>query len=120
MHNLKILLLLKTLLALGAQSAIASVQVPFGDVVSDEIKNYYRPTPFIATSGNFSQGGVVGLAQSGFRIIVDLRMASKGIALNANESKALGIDYYKLPVGSGFSDAALVSTFGELVEDGHN
>jgi len=120
MHHLKILLLLKTLLVLGAQNAIAGEQVPFGDAVSDKIKNYHRHTPFIATSGNFSQGGVAELAQSGFRTIVDLRTAPEGVELNASEAKALGIDYHNLPVGSGFPEAALLSRFGELVEDENN
>jgi len=110
-------LLLSLLCGALAFSASASEQVPFGDMVSDNIYNYHRHTPTIATAGKLKTGAIAELKRHGFNTIVDLRTKAEGVAEEAAAVKKSGMIYHNLAVNKSFPSATTLDKFQRLVED---
>ena len=106
---------------LTASAAHASEQqVPFGDSVSAQIKNYHRHQPTIATSGRLAPGALVELKQHGFKTVLDLRTADEGVKNEANAAALSGLAYYNIPVGKMWPEDSVFLRFKALVEDPEN
>lgn len=104
-------------LLLVAPALAAEQQVPFGDVVSENITNYHRHTPGLATSGKLLEGAAVELQSHGFATVIDLREAEEGVAAEQQLVTAEGMRYVNLPVGKEWPDAEVIDRFSALMED---
>ncbi|HJP52761.1 MAG: tyrosine-protein phosphatase [Pseudomonadales bacterium] len=106
--------------SLIALNALAAEQVPFGDAVSAEIKNYHRHRPMIATSGSLGPGALDELKKYGFRTVLDLRTEAEGVKEEAKAVEHAGLVYHNIPVGRQLPDDSAFDRFKEIVEDPDN
>ncbi len=97
-----------------------NTQVPFGDLVSENIYHYNRQTPYIATSGRLNGKAIEELGWLGFRTVLDLREPREGIASEKDEIEQAGILYYNIPVGHVWPDVVSLKKFKTIVEDKTN
>ncbi len=105
------------ILVMVSPVTLAQQQVPFGDQISENIFNYHRHTPTIATSGSINKDGLLELKQKGFKTIVDFRTPAEGTAQEAQKAAALGLNYINLAVGRAWPNEQLMAEFSALVED---
>jgi len=103
-----------------AQPLIAAEQVPFEDAVSENIYNYHRHTPQIATSGELKPGALQELKRFGFKTVVDLRTASEGVKDEAESITQMGMDYHNIPIGRSWPEPSVFQEFQALVENEDN
>ncbi len=64
-----------------------------------------------------SQQGMAGLAQSGVKTIVDLRMAGQGAQQESQRAKQLGIKYFHIPLGFKGVSLPKVAQFLSIVDN---
>ena len=105
------------LLSLSTMSVSAD---NLGANLSDQIINYQRQSPAIATGGLVSTDAMNTLKKQGFKTIVDLRTPKEGVKKEHALAEANGLAYYNLPVAKAFPDASMRAQFKRLVEDPAN
>ena len=111
---------LAPLFTLGAMQALAAddiAQVPFGDKVGAEIRNYNRLRPQIATGGSIDLAHVNDIAKLGFATIVDLRTPEEGVAEEKAAVEAAGMRYLNLPVDSGVPSEKVIAGLKAVLAD---
>lgn len=117
---LTIILFLVSSIVIAETFPSIKTQVPFGDLVSENIYHYNRQTPYIATSGRLNGKAVEELRWLGFRTVLDLRESNEGVASEKEEIEKSGIVYYNIPVEHAWPDASSLKKFKILVEDKSN
>lgn len=76
-------------------------EAPFGSVVSEDIINYSRVAPYVATAGVLKNAGVSEATQLGFRLIVDLRQPDEaGVDEEKIAADEIGVRHIQLPLAS--------------------
>lgn len=103
-----------------AIATAAPPEVPFGDVMGDEVKNYNRLRSQIATGGVIKEGGLVRLKELGFKTIVDLRTTEEGAADEQKTAELLGLSYYNLPTSRMAPDKNTMVRFSSIIEETSN
>lgn len=109
---------LTTLWQASAQAAPTEIaQVPFGNQIGAEIRNYNRARTNLATSGALSDGGVAALQAANFKTIIDLRMEREGTEDERAKVKKAGMAYYNIPVsGDKGIQKAQITAFKKIFE----
>ncbi len=104
----------------GAALTVSNAEVPFGDLVSEQIYHYNRQTPQIATAGRLNPSAAVELTALGFKMILDLRLPDEGVADERARLESRNLHYYNLPIGYVWPNAQQLSIFKTMVEDQKN
>ena len=90
-------------------------QAPFGNQVTNAIRNYNRVSPYVATAGLLHRGGLQEVVDLGFKVLIDLRGAHEnGVAQEARQAARMGLRRLHLPV----TQAALGAEFDYETLDG--
>lgn len=84
--------------AMMLSASIALADAPFGDKVGQEVVNYNRAAPNVATSGIVKNDGYQRLKALGFTDIVELKTPQEGIEKYEKRAQGAGLSYHKLPV----------------------
>jgi uncharacterized protein (TIGR01244 family) len=87
------------------------------------ITNYTKVDAVVACGGATETSALEGLKADGFKSVVNLRLASEqGANLPENEAKAkaLGLNYFHLPLSGSAPDPAVVDKFLGVVSDKSN
>ncbi|BBL35783.1 hypothetical protein Nstercoris_02059 [Nitrosomonas stercoris] len=100
---------------LSTNWAIAKDQVPYATQIND-LMNYHRTTPTIATSGALSADGVRELVKHGFSTVIDLRTAAEGTDAEKKMVKSAGMTYINIPVANDGVKETQLEAFKQTLE----
>jgi uncharacterized protein (TIGR01244 family) len=87
------------------------------------ITNYTKVDAVVACGGATETSALEGLKADGFKSVVNLRLASEqgaNIPENEAKAKALGLNYFHLPLSGSAPDPAVVDKFLGVVSDKSN
>ena len=84
---------------------------------NENIRNYYRLRPDIATAGQPSDEAWADIKKAGFKAVINLRTAEEGSLEEKPKVEAQGLEYFNIPIGSdGFSNEKL-HLFNQILGD---
>lgn len=85
---------------------------------SEDLPRYLEVTPFIATGGQMTNGGITQLAEKGYSAIINLRAAGEGADLEAEQKavQAAGMEYYAVPLSGQDPDPGQADKFLDLMK----
>jgi len=87
------------------------------------ITNYTKVDAVVACGGATETSALDGLKADGFKSVINLRVATEqgaNIAENQAKAKALGLNYFHLPVSGASPDPKIVDQFLAVVSDKTN
>jgi len=87
------------------------------------ITNYTKVDAVVACGGATETSALEGLKADGFKSVVNLRLATEqgaNIPENEAKAKALGLNYFHLPLSGSAPDPAVVDKFLGVVSDKSN
>jgi uncharacterized protein (TIGR01244 family) len=87
------------------------------------ITNYTKVDAVVACGGATETAALDGLKADGFKSVINLRVATEqgaNIAENQAKAKALGLNYFHLPVSGASPDPTVVDQFLAVVSDKTN
>lgn len=105
-----------TLLLVSAIPAHAQEQVPYAHQVNN-LMNYYRVTPNIASSGAVTQSTVNELIKHGFQTVIDFRTEVEGTAEEKKMVKSAGMTYINIPIGADGVNESQLAAFKEALTE---
>jgi uncharacterized protein (TIGR01244 family) len=111
-----IFILLYVLVLISPSASAADIQVPFGNEIRSQIKNYNWATLTLATSGTIGAGGVKELAEKGFATIIDLRTENEGTAEEKKSVESAGMHYINIPVTGERINHEQLAAFTRIIE----
>ena len=87
------------------------------------ISNYTKVDAVVACGGATDTAALDGLKADGFKSVINLRMASENganVPENQAKAKALGLNYFHLPLSGAAPDPAIVDQFLTVVSNKAN
>ena len=93
---------------------------PFGDVMTNAVANYNRPSPYIGTGGRVSAGAMPELKQMGFRTVVSLLTPEEGLSDEREAAGDAGRGFHGISVSGGPPTADQVDEFARIVSEQGN
>ena len=87
------------------------------------ITNYTKVDAVVACGGATETSALDGLKADGFKSVINLRVATEqgaNVAENQAKAKALGLNYFHLPVSGASPDPKIVDQFLAVVSDKTN
>jgi uncharacterized protein (TIGR01244 family) len=87
------------------------------------ITNYTKVDAVVACGGATDTAALDGLKADGFKSVINLRVATEpgaNVPENQAKAKALGLNYFHLPVAGGSPDPAIVDQFLAVIADKSN
>jgi len=94
--------------------------VPYGSEMPQVVKNYNRPSPFIAAGGHVEKGAMAELKAQGFNTVVSLLTEEEGVAEEKAEAHAAGLNFYALGVSTTAPTQAQVEAFSKIASSPAN
>jgi len=87
------------------------------------IMNYTKVDAVVACGGATDTAALEGLKADGFRSVINLRVATEpgaNVEENQAKAKALGLNYFHLPIAGASPDPAIVDQFLAIIADKAN
>jgi uncharacterized protein (TIGR01244 family) len=87
------------------------------------ITNFTKVDAVVACGGATDTAALEGLKADGFRSVINLRVATEpgaNVEENQARAKALGLNYFHLPVAGGAPDPAIVDQFLSVIANKDN
>ncbi|MEQ6884216.1 protein tyrosine phosphatase family protein [Salicola sp. Rm-C-2C1-2] len=101
-------------------TSIDAGMAPFGDVMTNAVANYNRPSPYIGTGGRVSAGAMPELKQMGFRTVVSLLTPEEGLSDEREAAGDAGLGFHGISVSGGPPTADQVDEFARIVSEQGN
>ncbi|MFO7786291.1 MAG: sulfur transferase domain-containing protein [Halospina sp.] len=101
-------------------TTIDTGMAPFGDVMTEAVSNYNRPSPYIGTGGSISDGAMPDLKQMGFKTVVSLLTPEEGLSDERDAADDAGLGFHGISVSGGPPTADQVDEFARIVSEQSN
>ena len=94
---------------------------PFGDKVTENIRNYTRIAPNVGMAGKLTEAGVREAKAHGFALIIDLRQPGEdGVDMEKRVTAEIDLPYRNIPLSRDDAILAEVEEIAALLDDAIN